>query len=583
MKLHSPAFESALQKGVKQAVQDDLELRQASRRSHKRPRHRWWSDSVLRPLLSILLAGLVYRTVEVTHRVDAGLMVFDLWIITLTFRFTQNLLELPFASSDIATLRLLPVSDSTIFRWEWDKFFEASLFCLSDVTAGFIVLGVLFHLSPIQWIITLGLVPVTWAFMLALAALGAGRFPRFPYGSILGPLYLLWFLLFAGAQYTFPLLMTFVDNTAPIFNVLAPTGWPLCLFQLLLPDGRWLTGLLLVPMGLILWTFKDSFQLLRTRFISFIYYEPIFEETADLMPGEDSTATTSTDGSPEPIRRPIGTTTIEEGILSGQFLRQEVWNGGWLEGKLWHWFDKREKALAEFAFPDGVAVTQLWKGIVRNFLIVTFLGFGAGIVSRDIEFAFFAIGFIVILCQAMVPMLSTGTAFRMIVNGGLDIPLYAAYPIRFRDLSRVLLKYSAIQMPLFTLLVVTSFLLLTCVFGLTLAISMLIGINAGIVFWGARLFLLVFGFSSGSNDSSTISLRSLTLFAFFALFGLVFLILVVFTAVLSIMGSVSGMIWDLQPILWVGSFLALLDGYAFFKIYGWFYHTGRFDLMRQHR
>jgi len=576
VKLHSPAFESALQNGVKQAVQNDPELRQESRRSNKRPRNRW-SDWFLRPLLSILLAGLVYRTVEVTHRVDAGLMVFHLWIITLTLRFTQNLLELPFSSSDIAALRLLPVSESTIFRWEWDKFFKGSLFCLSDVTAGFIALGLLLHLSPLQWIITLVLVPSTWAFMLALAALGAGRFPRLPYGSILGPVYLLWFVLFVGAKYTFPLLLTFVDYTAPVFNVLVPTGWPLSQFQLLLPDARWLTCLLLVPMGLILWAFKNSFQLLCARFV---YHEPIFEETIDLMPGEDSSDTTSTDCSPQPIQRTVGTTAIVEGILSGQFLRQEEWNGGWLERRLWQWFNKREKGLAEFAFPDGIVVTKFWKGILRNFLIVSLLGFIAGIISSDIEFALFAIGFILILCQAMIAMLSTGTAFRVIINGGMVIPMHAAYPIRFRDLSRVLLKYSAIQMPLFMLLVLTSIILLTCVFGLMFAISILIGINASIVFWGARLFLLVFGFSSGSNDSSTISLRSLTLFAFFAIFGLVFLVLVVFTSVLSIMGSVSGIIWDLQPILWMGSFLALLDGYAFFKIYGWLYHTGRFDLIR---
>jgi hypothetical protein len=574
MNLHSPEFEAALQNGVRQAVQNDPELLWESRRSRKTPNSRW-SSWFYRLGTSIFLAVLVYRTVEATGRVDAGLMVFDLWVLTLTLWFMGRMATMPYSSSDIPVLRLLPVSESTIFSWEWDKFLKASLFYLSDVAVGFITIGYLFHLSLLQWAITVALVPLTWAYMLALAALGAGRFPRLPYGVALGFLYLVWFLLLVGTQYSFPLLLAVIDYTAPTFS-LVPTAWPLALFHLLLPGGGWIAGLLILPIGLVLSSFKDSIRFLRG---SFVYYEPIFEEVPDLVPENDFAETASTDAIARP-NRPIGTTAIAEGILSGQFLRQDEWKQGWLERELWHWFNKREKALAEFAFPSGITLTKPWKKILRNFLIITVLGFIASMGSLSLEFGIFAIGIIILTCQAMIPMLSTGASFRVIRISGLSIPAYAPYPITFRDLSRFLLKCSAIQMPWFTLLMMGSMALLTRVSGLTIAMSLIIGINASIVFWGARLFLLVFEFSSGSNDSSTVSLRSLALFVFFALFGLLFLILAVFSGVFSIVGAGSGILPVLQPILWIGCLLALLDGYVFFWIYGLFYRFGRFDLVR---
>lgn len=576
MKLHSSAFDGALRHKIKQAVRADPELRKESRRSNKRPRNRWlgW---VFRLLISFLLAAFVGRAIQATHHVDAALMVINLWILTMVIGFAQSLLQLPFSSSDIAALRLLPAQESILFRWEWDKFLKSSLFCLSDLTAGFATLGVILDLSPIQWTFTLVLIPLTGAFMLALAALCAARFPQLPYASISASLYLLWFIVFITARFMGPSLLTFIDQAAPTFNLLVPTGWPLSLFHLLLPDRGWSTGILVLPIGLILWTFKDSIELLRARFV---YYEPIFDEASDLVPGEEAPATASMDNSIQPVRRPIGTTAIGEGILSGQFLCQEGWIQGWLERRLWRWFNKHEKALAEFAFPTGLAITRPWKKIARNFLIVAFLGFIAGTLSSPLEFVIFGIGLFIISCQVMGQILSTGAAFGAVMINGVQIPVYAAYPITFRDLSRTLLKCSAIQMPLFTLLMMAIMVLLTRCSGLTVAMSIIIGINASLVFWGARFFLLVFSFSSGSNDSSTFGLRSLTLFVFFALFGSLFLILAVFTAVFSIAGAVSGIISDLQLVLWIGSILTLLDGYAFFRIYGWFYHANRFDLMR---
>lgn len=160
------------------------------------------------------------------------------------------------------------------------------------------------------------------------------------------------------------------------------------------------------------------------------------------------------------------------------------------------------------------------------------------------------------------------------------IPVYAVYPMAFRELSLFLLKCSAIQMPFFILFMMGSMLLLGHATGLGFIMNLLIGCNMGLVFWGARFFLLVFGFSSGTNDTSTFRACSIVLFFLFVFFGLVYLFVAVISGGFLIAGTSTGMISSLQVILWMGCLLALLDGYVFFRIYGWFYHTGRFDLMR---
>jgi hypothetical protein len=577
VKLHSPTFEKELRRGVAEAVRSNPLLQVEFRRSDKRPRRRWMAG-IIRVLASFLLAGLVWRATLETHPVDSALTVIDLWILTTTVSFTRRLLSLPIGSRDITALRLLPVPEAVIFDWEFDKFRRSTLFLLGDGTAGFSALALILHLSPIQWIAMLVLIPVTVTFILALTALFAARFYLVPFDFIFSGLCLIWVFVFVGAKATGPWVQLFIHDAGPIFNLVVPTGWPLCLFHLMLPGANWLFAIFIAPVGLILWTYKSSVQILRARFV---YEEPIIDLTDEANPEEDSTARVGSmeDGS-QPVQWPMGVTAIAEDILSGQLLIREEWNQGWLERILWRWLNPREKTVAEFAFPAGPALTQAWKKVLRLFVIVSLVGLAAGLFSSVLSAVLFAIGFLIISFQTMLPLYGAGSAFNVIFNNGLQIPVYAAYPISFRTLSRTLLKCSAIQMPLFVLLVAASIILLSHFSELSITMAIVVGINAGLVFWGGRFFLLVFGFSSGSGDAASISLRSITLLAFFALFGLLFLCLAVFDCVFVIESAITGILSELQLILWIVSFLALLVAYAFFRIYGWVYNTCRFDLIR---
>ncbi len=76
-------------------------------------------------------------------------------------------------------------------------------------------------------------------------------------------------------------------------------------------------------------------------------------------------------------------------------------------------------------------------------------------------------------------------------------------------------------------------------------------------------------FSSVSNDSSGIRLRSLLILFFIVVLGLMFLIL----------GGASLFV-PVQTVAWILWALAAADAYAFFRVYGWFYHRNWFDLMK---
>jgi len=81
--------------------------------------------------------------------------------------------------------------------------------------------------------------------------------------------------------------------------------------------------------------------------------------------------------------------------------------------------------------------------------------------------------------------------------------------------------------------------------------------------------LVALAFSSGTNDTAGFRVRTLSLVVVIIGSGLCFLIL-----------GAGGLFLPNPWIAWVLWVLALLDAYIFFRLYGWFYHAYRFDLMK---
>jgi hypothetical protein len=357
--------------------------------------------------------------------------------------------------------------------------------------------------------------------------------------------------------------LNLLDRTAPDLNLLLPTGWAVSLFQLLLPEGRW-SALLLVPVAFVIWSLKKSLNRMRNNFR---FEEQIFPMVPDLVPGMDAHDLMEASPAAQSSQR-LGLTAIEEMVDSRLFLMPESWHQrGWYEKWLWNWLDAREKVLSDFVFPKGYAITAPWLKAVRNLVIAVAAAFAIGLASPTGKLWILGTGLLITVLQALGQILDVGVAFRPMFCSGVNIPVYAGFGIGYRELSRLLIKCSVAQLPLFIPFITVCGTLVAMMFDLPWQMGIIIGFKAGILLFATRFIFIMFAFSGGTNDSSKFRVRTLLLFGAITGLGLAFLGL-----------GAAGLLVP-TPVAWIFPALAVLDAYVLFGIYGWFYHANRFDLM----
>lgn len=566
MKLHSPAFEKKLRRGVKAATRHERTWFKDFRefyRYHIRPKSGRW----FRPLIPLLLALFIARTFKLGGNVDLVLLVFNLWILATTLFFAQTLVNFPKQSWDIVALSLMPVSDAVGFRWEWDKQIKQSTFLIWDLSIGFIVAGRLLHLSRFEWMGLIVLLPFLWMYSIALGTLAAAYFPKFPYGGISACFFPIAYLSPMFIKNFSPSLISSLNHSALTLNLLLPTGWPLSLIHLLRFDPQWPTAILILPTLVVFWLMKDTTLLLKERCQ---YTEHLRDEASDIIPHEMDDDLDEPNDSEPTLQQSVGETAIEEGIRSGQFLIQKEWNEDKPQRLLWKWFTPHEKNLAEFAYPNGLPITKSWIMIFKFFLITIVAGLLISKVYLPMGMWCFGIGLFIVYVQVGNQFFGVGNAFRVIPNGGINIPIYAAYPITYRNLSRMFIKCSLIQMPFLIIPVMGSALLYSFIFSLPWGYSLSLGLKAMLMFGTLRWVILVFKFSASTNDSLGFHFRIFALIGTFLLFAFLVIGSVILQA-------------EYDLISWACTLLACVTGYGFFRLYGWFYHSNRFDLMREPR
>jgi hypothetical protein len=190
------------------------------------------------------------------------------------------------------------------------------------------------------------------------------------------------------------------------------------------------------------------------------------------------------------------------------------------------------------------------------------------LISPAAEIWLFGIGFFVVVCQVLAHFLATGRAFQAVPCGGVNVHLYASYPIGYRELGVFLFKYSlsqALPMLLFSLALC---IVLFHISGLSLILGAWTGLKTTVLLLAGRFLLISFGFSSGTNDTSRLRIRSILLILLAVAFGLGFVAL-----------GGAGLLLPNQLAAWLCLGAAALDAYAFFRFYGWFYNRNMFDLM----
>jgi len=563
LKLHSTRFEKALRRGVKNAIRESPGLKREFRKANKQKKHvniSW----LMRIIWSVMLAGLVWETTRATGHPVTALAIITLWSASVAFSSAHNLVTCLFRAPDIPALAMLPVSESAIFRWELGKYSRVSLFALGDLLACYGIFAFDNHPTIIGYVLALALTGLSWIMTLALAGLLTTRLPRFPYqlvplmivGTAVAYLYL--------RKYIGPSLIVALDHAAPSLNLLLPTGWGPSQFEVLLSHGNWVVVALIVPVILVIWTIPNSLSILRGRYL---FHEPTVTQSPDLVPADDA-KTVAPDQSGTVPSKHLGVTAIEEVVRSHLFQAEPVWcQSGWFERRLWRWFNSRERALAEFAFPNGLIITRRWRSLWRNFAVVLLVAMLAGVIGPLSKFAVLGVGLFVTICQLLQVGFSRGAGFRPMFNSGARIPLYAGFPVGFRELSRVLVKYTGIQLPLIILFTMAGGMVAGQIAGFGIIAGGVFGFKIGALMFAAQVINIGSCFTSTQHEFTLRKLRTICFLAAYLACGALFL---GFTGL--------GLFLPWWPAALGASLLAMLDAYALFRIYGWGYHANLTDL-----
>jgi hypothetical protein len=265
----------------------------------------------------------------------------------------------------------------------------------------------------------------------------------------------------------------------------------------------------------------------------------------------------------------VASDSVEEIVRTRLFSLAEEWHErGWPEKILWRWLNPRERILAEFVFPAGISILPAWQKIFRNIGITLLVALAAGLSLPEWEVWILIIGLFITFLQVGGSLFAGGAAFRPIGSSGVNLPFYAGYGLGFGELSRLLLKYSAVQLPFLIPFSLLCGGFSAYIFKSPLSLGFMLGFKAAGLMLALRFIFLTFAFSSGTNDSTRLRFRTIVLLISVLTCGGLFLTF----------GISAVTVQDAAP-AWVLWALALVDAYAFWAIYGWFYNGKWFDLL----
>ena len=560
MKLHSPAFEKRLRRTVKATIRRSPELRREVRRTN-RAQH-YSARPLFRLGISGLAAWLTWIIASKTGHPNTALVFIGIWLFAWIPIHVQSLAHQLYASPDLAALSLLPVEGTMVFRRQLQKFLRGAIWLLVDASAMLVASALFAQIPFLQWIAIIPIVVLAWLTALALVGLAMAYLPWLPYPLITTACTLAAFVLFVAHSFVGPALLVGLDAAAGTLRLILPTAWPASLFQLLQPNSTWHELLFLIPSVALIFTLR---QTLARVAANYEFSEPLQDEAPDIFPDKGGVISTSDPDSPQRV----GLTTIEGFIQTREFLAAPSWpKHGWLEARLWQWLSSRERKLAEFAFPQSIEISKAWKKVFQHLAIGLAVGFALGWVSPALSFWVMCGAMLFPAFRVLACFYTNGRAFSPMFCSGVNIQLYAVYPIGYRDLSRVLFKYSLVQLPLLMGFLIVCGLVVAYLARWQFPMGAVLGFKAAFLLAAMRFIFVALAFSSGTNDSTRLRFRTFVLIGVILVVGAVFLGL-----------GIAGLFVP-QPIVATGLWLgAILNAWLLWRIYGLFYDANRFDLM----
>lgn len=480
--------------------------------------------------------------------------VISLWAAGTAFRWGHRWFQQFYASEDLVVLNLLPLDDRQIFRFQTGRYLRAAGWTVWEFLLAYGVLGLVADGGAVP-VFCLPLAALLQsALVLALALHVASRLHMLPLNGIAGLMYATAFTL---------LLLGSGESNAAQYIVQAsqwflPTGWLNYVLLTFRADAATLA--LLAPIAALIYLARFSWGRLRS-FYSLEGFEIVASARPHAPHPEDDQELTA-----DSFQRRVGPTEIEERVAARSFLEGVNWQeAGWLERFASRFLNARERVIAEFLVAQDPGWSRgfrwsFWVWLVAC-AVVFFLGrFGGTVV-------FFTA---YVLVTACLPLFGGDwRGMRQAPAGGVFLPGFALYPIRFNAIARIFLKVNLIRMCAAVPFLVSFAALAAWSLGHGPALGASIGAKAIGVLFALQPLLVLLPISSTTNDTSRMRW----------IWALVFL-----PGLIGLVAGAVGVFFSSSGGGLAGSFASLLlISTLLFFVYRWAYRRGRFDLLSHRR
>lgn len=505
-----------IEKSIRTLVRKEIESSPALKEERKRlrkgqPRSSapWLYSAFLETLVLCLVLWSVFSKLPT---IDSFLGGLTLWATVLVFHRAEALRMQLYLSSDLLAYSHLPISDGELFQVQWRRALSESLAVLFDLSIPLAVAGFKFGFSPSVWFAAGMLCLVHWTIILTLAVVLVLHRPYWPlawYKALIWPIVLM--LMFSGDHFGGWFAQS-LEGFQRWAGLVLPAGWVNSVLQRGALEGSLTAAILALPIGLVLSALRPSWRQLSQQYAFSTW---MCDAQSQDESGEASERNIKGD---DGSSRRFGVTDIEEGIRGGELLSAFIWaKFDLLERLAAPWLTSREKDVAEFMLGARPGWTARWKTAAA--FAMAGLVAGSALPNQREQ-----ILLISGLLAAMIGLPIFGGIWQGYEKKALSsvfLPLYAVYPVGYREFARVFLKINALRS--------LAFLPVAAAFGLgsfwelgqhPLAGAMLAFKATGLVLlW--QPVLLALRFSAGTNDTQkSIMLASMLVFCLLCLLAL---------------------------------------------------------------
>ncbi len=564
MRLAWPDLEKSLRQRVRREVRGSPDLLR-ERKAHRRPPKSWglgWLFRLILPFAALGLALVGKGSVELMC------LALSLYATGTACLRSIDLLRGLWDSQDLRVLSHLPVPDEDLFRLQWGKFLRGSLWILWTCAVFCGGLALERRLGTGRIVVAAALGAAQWLVVAGTAAALAAWKPQ-------GPWRAMGFLFNAGALGCWiggKLLLPLVKAAPGAYLLAIPGGWAMFAFQqgILGPitPAAFAAAVPAILGGILLTWAKDRLRE-GYRPSDIAVRPPSGEMILEHLIDRDMARRQEYDpelvenpwkapGVREDVRRSIPS-WMEDRIRERGFADPaERSRAGFLDRIFGRLLSRREKAVADLLIGGPSGLTMRWK------LSAALAALGMGALFLH-PLAGFALGGIL----ALTLVGGGWPAFQPTACAGKFMPLLAAYPVGYFEVSRVFVKFNALRVLAWAPMGVAFAATAGHTTGFGAAAGAWIGLR--VVFLALMLpFVAALGHhSSGTNDTDPLTFRGC--------FGL--LIPAAFFTSVGLLSAFA--LFIPLPSLWMaGAAGFAASAVGFWGFYGFIYNRGRIDLIR---